>query len=96
MKMFVKQITFPIPMVCTHINPDGSQERIRYGYYEAIEITKRNGWEFGTENLNVPDYYVEEVTKVDGTIVVLDEPFMLINRQEYGDGSGRKAANRIR
>jgi len=38
------QLTFPHPMTCTHIYPDGREEKVRYGQYEAIKITTENGW----------------------------------------------------
>lgn len=90
--MFNKQITFQAPMTCTHVYQDGSKERVRYGQYESILITHENGLVAGgNRTLAVPYYYVEEVTKIDGTVVVFDKPFYLINVQEYGDGSGRIA-----
>lgn len=93
----MKQITFPRPMECTHVYLDGRQERVRYGYFEAIQIIKMNGWDFnqlerGTVTLAVhPLYYVTEVIKSDGTKVIFDEPFFSCYKEEYGDGSGRKA-----
>ena len=41
----MKQLVFPYPMVCQHIYPDGRKERVQYGQYEAIQITKENGWD---------------------------------------------------
>jgi hypothetical protein len=34
----MKQLTFPHPMNCTHIYPDGREERVRYGHFEAKEV----------------------------------------------------------
>jgi hypothetical protein len=88
----MKQLTFPKVTECIHIYPSGFQEKVRYGQYEAIMITKENGWDVSrTITLAVPHYYVEEVTTSDGVTVVFDEPVFLINEREYGDASGRTA-----
>lgn len=88
----MKQLTFPRSMTCTHIYPDGREERVRYGQYEGIQITTENGWDTNrTVILIVPYYLVSEVTKEDGTKVVFDEPWYTIEKQDYGDGSGRLA-----
>jgi len=90
-----KQLTFPHPMECTHIYKDGREEKVRYGYFESIAIIAENGHPIGHCVLAiVPSYYVEEVTKVDGTKVVFDKPWFLHTMREYGDGSGRKARSR--
>lgn len=88
----MRQVTFPHPMNCIHIYPDGREERVRYGQYEGINIVTENGWPSDrTRILIVPSYYIEEVTKEDGTRVIFDKPFMLIEKKEYGDGSERIA-----
>ncbi len=88
----MKQLTFPRPLTCTHIYPDGREERVRYGQYEAIQIKAENGWDTSrTKALIVPSYLVSEVTKADGTKVVFDEPWYLIEKCDYGDGSIRFA-----
>lgn len=93
----MRQLTFPRPMNCTHVYSDGTQERVRYGYFEAIQIIKMNGWDVDqlynetVPAVVMPMYYIEEVTKADGTKVIFDEPFCSFRKQEYGDGSGRKA-----
>ena len=90
--MSSKQLVFPRPMTCTHIYPDGREERVRYGYFEAIKIVSENGWPVNRmETLIPPRYCLEEVVKTDGTKVVFDEPICLLNEREYGDGSGRMA-----
>ena len=84
------QLTFPKPTTCTHYYPDGSDERVTYGQFEAIMIDTENGWPVNrTKILIVPSYLVTEVEKTDGTRVVFDEPWFLIEKRTYGDGSGR-------
>jgi hypothetical protein len=91
----MKQLTFPCPMTCTHIYTDGSEERVRYGQYEGIQIIEENGWDTSrTKILIVPCYLVSEVTKEDGTKVIFDEPWYAIEKKDYGDGSGRLAKTR--
>jgi hypothetical protein len=90
------QITFPDRMECTHIYPDGRIEDVIYGKFEAIMVTHKNGWALGilddmTTILTMPNYYVEEVIKTDGTKVVFKEPFLMIHESNYGDNSGRVA-----
>jgi hypothetical protein len=72
----MKQLTFPQIMDCTLIYPDGKMERIRFGQYEAIMITKENGWDVDrTRPAIVPSTFVTHVTKTDGIKVVFDEPW---------------------
>lgn len=88
----MKQLTFSKITDCTHIYQDGRQERMRYGCYESINIVAENGWDVNRAIILImPSYYVEEVTMLDGTRVVFDEPFYLIEKSEYGDNSERKA-----
>lgn len=90
-----KQITFCEPTVCTHIFPDGTMGKVRYGYYESIMIVKENGWPVDRcVVLTMPTYLVQEVIKENGTKVVFDSPFWCIAEKEFGDGSGR-VANQI-
>lgn len=91
----MKQLIFPRPMNCTHIYSDGRQERVRYGQYETIQIISENGWptnrQLGGVTLVGSYYFVSEVIKEDGTKVVFDEPWYIIEKQDYGDNSGRLA-----
>ncbi len=91
--MTEKQITFPDRMECTHIYPDGKQEDVIYGKFEAIMVTHENGWALDdkTTILTMPNHYVEEVIKTDGTKVIFKEPFLMIHESTYGDNSGRVA-----
>jgi len=82
---------FPRPTTCTHVYPDGREERVRYGYTEVIIITHENGWPVNRNEIRMPRWIVSEVTKEDGTIVIFDEPFFTIEEQYFGDGSGREA-----
>jgi hypothetical protein len=41
--------------------------------------------------LIVPYYLVSEVKKEDGIKVIFDEPWYTIEKQDYGDGSGKLA-----
>ena len=87
-----KQITFGKPIECTHLYPDGTQERVRYGHFESILIVKENGWDaLRTKILGMPRYCVEEVELVNGTKIIFDKPFIEIHEEYYGDNSGRKA-----
>jgi hypothetical protein len=87
-----KQLTFPRVMTCNHVYPDGREEKIRYGKYECIMIDSENGWPvYRTVILIAPNYLVTEVMKTDGTKVVFDEPWYLIEKSNYGDGSERTA-----
>lgn len=89
-----RQFTFPRPMICTHIYPDGREEQVKYGHFESILIVAENGWEvYRTKILTPPQYLVTELTKVDGTKVVSDEGFCLIHEDTYADG--RKALNKF-
>ena len=86
----MKQLTFPKRTTCTHIYPDGRQEKMIYGQYEAVQIVKENGWETDQSVILIPPrYFIEEVEKQDGTKIIFDEPFYLTNIKEYGDNSGR-------
>lgn len=88
----MKQLTFPYPMNCIHIYPNGYEEQVRYGYYESVNIIAENGWPVGrTTTLVVPQYLCTEVTKTDGVRIIFEKPFFLIGEKEYGDGSGRQA-----
>lgn len=88
----MKQLTFLGPMTCIHIYPDGTEERVRYGYFEGIQIITENGWDVSRSIILIlPRYLVSEVVKTDGTKVIFDEPWYLIEKREYGDGSGRLA-----
>lgn len=90
--MNTKQLTFTQPTICIHVYPDGLQERVRYGHFESILITKENGWDVDrTKILILPTYLVEEVRKTDGTKVIFDEPFYRIEKEEFGDNSKRMA-----
>ncbi len=87
-----RQLTFPQVMDCTHIHPDGREENVRYGKFEAIIIVAENGWPTDrTVPAIVPSHFVTEVTKEDGTRVVFGKPWFLLYEREYGDGSGRIA-----
>ncbi len=92
----MRQLTFPYPMNCTHIYPNGYEEKVRYGYFEGVEIVAENGWPCGrTVTLAVPQYLCTEVTKTDGVRIIFEKPFFLISEKEYGDGSGRQAPRNI-
>jgi hypothetical protein len=83
----MKQFVFPYPMNCTHIYPDGREEKVRYGQYESIDIISENGWAVDRcVPLVVPAYYIEEVVKTNGTKIIFDEPFALIEQSKHSDG----------
>ena len=69
-----RQLIFPRPMTCTHIYPDGREERVGYGQYEAAMIVSENGWSTNrTIILIVPYWYVTEVVKENGTKITFDD-----------------------
>ena len=78
-----KQLTFPKPTVATKIYPDGRQERLRYGQYEAVIIVKENGLPTDRcRTLIIPTHPVTEVQCADGTKLVFDEPFYCIEESK--------------
>jgi len=92
MEQFAKQFTFSQPTECTHVYIDGREERVRYGQFEGIMITKENGWDVGRTRILIPGSYgVTELTKQDGTILVFDYPIKTIEERYFADGSGREA-----
>ena len=91
-EQYAKQIVFPCPMTCTHIYPDGTEEKVKYGQYESMLVVSENCWPVNrTVLLVVPSFYVTEVLKKDGTRVVFEEPFLTIVEEYFGDNSGRQA-----
>ena len=51
-----------------------------------------NGWPTNrTVILIAPRYLITEMVKTDGTKVIFDKPLFMIETEDYGDGSGRKA-----
>lgn len=71
-----KQLTFPHPTTVTKIHPNGTKERLRYGQYEAVIITKENG--HPTDRLKIlipPTHPVTEVECEDGARLIFDKPF---------------------
>lgn len=91
----MKQLTFPYPMNCIHVYPNGHEEKVRYGYYEGVEIIAENGWTFNDRRrdmtLTPPQYLCTEVTRKDGVRIIFEKPFFLIKEKGYGDDSGREA-----
>lgn len=74
-----KQLTFPRPTKAIKVYPNGRQEELIYGQYEAVMIVKENG--FPTDRCKIlipPRYPVTEVECDDGTKLIFSEPFYLI------------------
>lgn len=79
-----KQLTFPYPVEVTRIY-DGRQERLRYGYFEAVMIVKENGYPVDRcKKLIPPRHPVTEVECEDGSKLVFDKPFYYIEEIGYG------------
>lgn len=77
-----KQLTFPYPTICTHVYPDGTTERVKYGYFESIQIVSENGHNVNrTITLEMPTHLVLYVIKSDGTKVIFDKPWYMINEK---------------
>lgn len=90
----MKQFMFPKIMDCQHRYPNGTTENVRYGQYECIMITHKNGYPVDRSVLLVMGrYLVTELTKTDGTIVILSEPFELIYENTHADGRPAKKGN---
>lgn len=89
-----RQLVFPERTECTHVYPDGREERVIYGQYEGVNVVLENGWPVDRNTggpLSGPRYCIEEMVRYDGTKIVFDNPLYLLYEEEYGDGSGRKA-----
>lgn len=83
-----RQLTFPYPTTATKIHPDGRQDRLRYGQYEAVMIVKENGYPTDRCRILIPPRYpVTEVECDDGTKLVFDEPFYCIEECGYHVGN---------
>lgn len=80
-----KQLTFPKPTKVTKIYPDGREEKLIYGQYEAVMITKENNWPVDRlKILTPPTCPVTSVKCEDESILVFDEPLYLIEVSGYG------------
>lgn len=83
--VWTKQITIPYPVIAYHIYPDGREEQVKYGQYEAIEIVTENGWPVErTKQLHACQHFVTHVEKPDGTIVAFVNYFYHIEMSGYG------------
>lgn len=77
-----KQLTFPEPTIATKIHQDGRQEQLRYGQYEAVMIIKENGLPVDRNKILIPPRYpVTEVECEDGTKLIFDKPFYMVETQ---------------
>lgn len=78
-----KQLTFPEPTTVTRKNVDGTEEKIRYGYYESVLIVKENNRPVtATITLEVSPKPVTEVECLDGSKLFFDPPFYTISGEE--------------
>lgn len=71
-----RQLTFPERTTCTKVYPDGRQERVIYGQYEAVMLAKENGYlvdRFASFLSRL--CWITDVECEDGTKLVFDEPF---------------------
>ena len=71
----MKQLTFPHRTTCTLIYPDGHEERVIYGQYEAIQIIAENGRPYPRTITLSGQTLCTNVTRADGILVMFDEPF---------------------
>jgi hypothetical protein len=78
-----KQLTFPRPTTATKVYPDGRQERLRYGQFEAVMIVKENDLPVNRTKILIPPRHpVTRVECEDGTKLVFDEPFYCVETDE--------------
>lgn len=80
-----RQLTFMSPTTVTKIYPDGTQERLKYGQFEAVMIVSENGMPANrTSYLMPPRYPVTEVKCIDGSTLIFDKPFYNIEEKGFG------------
>lgn len=78
-----RQFTFPRPTTVTHVYPDGTRERVRYGFNESVVIDEENGHKIpSTITLAIPHIPVTEVKTLQGLRILFDEPAYMVNYNE--------------
>src|SRR5581483_11642497 len=76
-----KQLTFTDITTATKIYPNGLKERWKYGKFEAVMITKENGYPVDRGKILIPPRHpVTEVECEDGTKLIFDKPFYFIEQ----------------